>query len=485
MMMIRGLHRRWGRRLLQVDARIAAPQPSPSAIDMTPEQIVGELDRHIIGQKQAKRAVAIALRERWRRQQLQPSMQKEVYPSNILMIGPTGSGKTETARRLAQLVCAPFVKVEATRYTEVGVYGTDTDTMVNDLVEASIRLHRQRREREMAADIEAAVENTLVDALLDAEAGPDRDSVRSLLQSGQLEDEMVSVKVADQGEQSGSPLEGLLKSVASMAKSGRAPPGRRPGVTMMVDMTERLVNSRMKAPAEPKKMPVREAREALRRTEQQRLLPDDELVKRAIADAEENGIIFLDEIDKIVDTRDNLEGSRRSLKGEGVQKELLPIIEGTVVKTDHGPVRTDHILFVASGAFSKSKPSDLLPELQGRLPIRVQLEPLTADDFKRILTETEFNLIEQHRAMLATENITLGFTEDGVSEIASVCFTINQSVENIGARRLRTVLAKVLEQISFSAASTPDNTTVIVDANYVRDAMKDVKKANDLSKFIL
>ena len=438
------------------------------AINLSPREIVSELDRHIVGQQDAKRAVAIALRNRWRRQQLPEGLREEVVPKNILMIGPTGVGKTEIARRLAKLANAPFLKVEATKFTEVGYVGRDVDSIVRDLVEAAITMGREQARRGVQAKAELAAEERLLNALVgEGASGETRMKFRRLLREGQLETREVEVQVTDAG--AGMPL-GMIDL-----------PGAQ-GIQMqnMQEMLGRMFGGRQK----PRKMTVAEARTVLTREEADKLLDQDALVRDAVANAENNGIVFLDEIDKVC-TRTSESGFRGGdVSREGVQRDLLPLIEGTTVTTKHGPVKTDHILFIASGAFHLAKPSDLLPELQGRLPIRVELSALTREDFRRILTEPEHSLLKQYTALLGTEGVNLDFAEDAVEALADLAAEINATVENIGARRLATVLERLLEDISFTASDRAGE-TIRVDAALVRERVAPLAGSADLSRFIL
>ena len=440
---------------------------STDAVNLSPREIVSELDRYIIGQNDAKRAVAIALRNRWRRQQLPDAMREEVVPKNILMIGPTGCGKTEIARRLAKLANAPFLKVEATKFTEVGYVGRDVDSIIRDLVEVSITQTREASRKGVQAKAELAAEERLVTALVgEGASGETRMKFRRMLREGQLETREVEVQVADQGN--GMPI-GMIDL-----------PGAQ-GMQMqnMQDMLGKMFGGRTK----PRKMTVAEARAALIKDEADKLVDQEALTREAIANAENNGIVFLDEIDKVARAS---EGGVRGgdVSREGVQRDLLPLIEGTTVTTKHGPVKTDHILFIASGAFHLAKPSDLLPELQGRLPIRVELGALTRDDMRRILTEPEHSLIKQYTALLGTEGLTLDIHPDAVEAIADLATDINARVENIGARRLATVMERLLEEISFSA-SDRHGEQVPVTAEYVREKVAPLAGSADLSRYIL
>ena len=438
------------------------------AVNLSPREIVSELDRYIVGQNDAKRAVAIALRNRWRRQQLPEGLREEVVPKNILMIGPTGCGKTEIARRLARLANAPFLKVEATKFTEVGYVGRDVESIVRDLVEVSITQTRENARKEVQAKAELAAEERLVTALVgEGASGETRMKFRRMLREGAIETREVEVQVADQG--GGMPI-GMIDL-----------PGAQ-GIQMqnMQEMLGKMFGGRTK----PLKMTVAEARQALARDEADKLLDQEALTRDAVANVENNGIVFLDEIDKIC-ARTGEGGFRGGdVSREGVQRDLLPLIEGTTVTTKHGPVKTDHILFVASGAFHLAKPSDLLPELQGRLPLRVELSALTRDDFRRILTEPEHSLIKQYVALLGTEGMAIEFDDGAVDAIADLAADINAKVENIGARRLATVMERMLEEISFTA-SDRGGEAVKVDASYVQEKVAPLAGSADLSRYIL
>jgi ATP-dependent HslUV protease ATP-binding subunit HslU len=432
----------------------------------SPREIVSELDRFIIGQNDAKRAVAIALRNRWRRLQLPEEMREEVVPKNILMIGPTGCGKTEIARRLAKLAQAPFIKVEATKFTEVGYVGRDVESIVRDLVEASITMLREQNRKGVEAKAELAAEERLLTALVGEGSTADtRVKFRRMLRAGELEDKEIDISV---GEQQGMPI-GMI-DMPGMPQNGALNLG-----DMMKGMFGRQ--------AQRRKMLVPDARRALQREEADRLLDTEALTKDALRHAENNGIVFLDEIDKIwAKTEGGFRGG--DVSREGVQRDLLPLIEGTTVSTKYGPIKTDYILFIASGAFHVAKPADLLPELQGRLPIRVELSPLSREDFRRILTEPEHSLLKQYTALLGTEGVGLSFAEDAVDALAGLAYDINDRVENIGARRLSTVLEKLLEEISFTATDRHGD-TVVVDAAYVNEKVAPLAAKGDLSRFIL
>jgi ATP-dependent HslUV protease ATP-binding subunit HslU len=439
-------------------------------IEMTafsPREIVSELDRFIIGQNDAKRAVAIALRNRWRRQQLPEELREEVLPKNILMIGPTGVGKTEIARRLARLAQAPFLKVEATKFTEVGYVGRDVEQIIRDLVEIAIAMTRERLRKEVTAKAETRAEERVLDALVGDKASADtRQKFRKMLREGQLDDKEVEVAVQ----------ENVGANLPTFEIPGM--PGAQMGMVNLGEMLGKAFGNRTK----PKRMTVAESHQVLIAEESDKLLDQEKVVKEAIASVEQNGIVFLDEIDKI-SARSERVGA--DVSREGVQRDLLPLIEGTTVATKHGAVKTDHILFIASGAFHLAKPSDLLPELQGRLPIRVELKALTRDDFKRILLEPEASLIKQYKALMKTEEMILDFADEAIDEIASLAEQINSSVENIGARRLHTVLERLLEEISFTASDQTAGTVVAIDRDYVREHVGALAKNADLSKFIL
>ena len=432
----------------------------------SPREIVSELDRYIIGQNPAKRAVAIALRNRWRRQELSGEMREEVLPKNILMIGPTGVGKTEISRRLAKLANAPFVKVEATKFTEVGYVGRDVEQIVRDLMEISISLIRDKKRKSVVSKAELSSEERVLDALVGEQASADtRQKFRKMLREGDLDDKKIEVDV----------MESQSSNMPSFDIPGM--PGASMGMLNLGD----LLGNQLGAKTEKKKMAVKEALEALASDEAEKLLDEDGIIREAIENTEQTGIVFIDEIDKIAGRGNQNSGE---VSREGVQRDLLPLIEGCTVSTKHGNIKTDHILFIASGAFSVAKPSDLLPELQGRLPIRVELDALTEDDFKHILVEPDYSLIKQYVALMGTEEITLNFTDDGIAAIAKMSATINENVENIGARRLHTVLERILDEISFEATDMVA-TEVIVDADYITKHIGNLADTSDLSKFIL
>src|SRR4051794_14914596 len=433
--------------------------------DFSPREIVSELDRFIIGQHDAKRAVAIALRNRWRRMQLDDRLREEVLPKNILMIGPTGVGKTEISRRLARLAGAPFLKVEATKFTEVGYVGRDVEQIIRDLVEIAITQTRERRRKDVEAKARLAAEERVVEALVGANASAaTKESFRRKLRNDELDDKEIEIEVQQSG--AGMPM----FEIPGM-------PGAQMGAISIGDIFGKMGGGRTKT----RRLTVKEAYEPLISEESDKLLDQGQLVQESIRAVEQNGIVFLDEIDKIT-ARDGRIGG--DVSREGVQRDLLPLIEGTTVSTKHGAVKTDHILFIASGAFHVSKPSDLLPELQGRLPIRVELNPLTRDDLKRILTEPEASLVKQTVALMGTEGVTLEFAADAIDAIADIAVEVNSNVENIGARRLQTVMERVLDEISFAA---PDRSgeTLKIDAAYVREHIGDLAKNADLSRFIL
>ena len=431
----------------------------------SPREIVSELDRFIVGQKDAKRAVAIALRNRWRRLQLKGSMREEVLPKNILMIGPTGCGKTEISRRLAKLAGAPFLKVEATKFTEVGYVGRDVEQIVRDLLEIGISLVKERKRKGVEAKAHLAAEERLLDALVGAtSSATTREAFRKKLRASELDDKEVELEFQQAG--GGMPMFELPNM-----------PGASMGAISIGDLFGKSMGGRTKQ----RRTTVKEAYEPLIAEESEKLLDQDQVIQEAIRDVEDNGIVFLDEIDKIC-AREHRGGA--DVSREGVQRDLLPLIEGTTVSTKHGPVKTDHVLFIASGAFHVSKPSDLLPELQGRLPIRVELLPLNEDDFRRILTETEASLVKQYVALMQTEGVDLVFAPDAIDAIARVAVQVNSSVENIGARRLQTVMERVLDEVSFSA---PDRSgeRIEVDGAFVEKNIGDLARNTDLSRFIL
>ena len=433
---------------------------------LSPREIVSELDRYVIGQKEAKKAVAVALRNRWRRQALTDEMRDEVLPKNILMIGPTGVGKTEISRRLSRLAEAPFIKVEATRFTEVGYVGRDVEQIVRDLIEIAIAMERERKRKEVKAKAELKAEEKVLDALVGNKASvATRESFRKRLRNGDLDDNEIEIEVQD----------------ASSGIQSFEIPGMPGGNVGMVNLGDILGKSMGGKKGKKKKMTVKESHGILVAQESDKMIEEDKIIKEAKKATEENGIVFLDEIDKVSARSDRVGGD---VSREGVQRDLLPLIEGTTVSTKHGPIKTDHILFIASGAFQLAKPSDLLPELQGRLPIRVELNALNEDDFKRILKEPDNSLIKQYKALLKTEDVNLEFSEDGIDMLAKISAEVNSSVENIGARRLHTIIEKVLDDISFNATDKAGE-TITVDKKFVQSNLGNLVKDTDLSKFIL
>ena len=432
---------------------------------LSPREIVSELDRYVIGQTNAKKAVAIALRNRWRRQALDEQMKEEVLPKNILMIGPTGVGKTEISRRLSKLAEAPFIKVEATRFTEVGYVGRDVEQIIRDLIEIAIALEKEKKRKEVYVKAQLLAEEKVLDALVGSKASiATKESFRKRLRSGDLDSNEIEIEVSENS----SNMQGFEIPGMSGANIG------------MINVSE-MLNKSMGQKAKKKKMNVKESHNILIGQESDKLIEQDQIVSVAKKATEDNGIVFLDEIDKISARGDRTGGD---ISREGVQRDLLPLIEGTTVNTKHGPIKTDHILFIASGAFQLAKPSDLLPELQGRLPIRVELNALTEDDFKRILKEPDNSLIKQYVALLKTENVHLEFTDDGIDVLAKVSAEVNASVENIGARRLHTLLEKVLDDISFTA-SDRSGEKIVIDKKYIEKNLGELTKDTDLSKFIL
>jgi ATP-dependent HslUV protease ATP-binding subunit HslU len=433
---------------------------------LSPREIVSELDRYVIGQKDAKKAVAVALRNRWRRQALSDEMRDEVLPKNILMIGPTGVGKTEISRRLSKLAEAPFIKVEATRFTEVGYVGRDVEQIIRDLIEISIAMEREKKRKEVKAKAELKAEEKVLDALVGNKASvATRESFRKRLRTGDLDNNEIEIEV----QNSSSPLQSFEI------------PGMPGGNVGMVNLGDILGKSMGGKKGKKKKMTVKESHDILVAQESDKMIEEDKIITEAKKATEENGIVFLDEIDKVSARSDRVGGD---VSREGVQRDLLPLIEGTTVSTKHGPIKTDHILFIASGAFQLAKPSDLLPELQGRLPIRVELDALKEEDFKRILKEPDNSLIKQYKELLKTENVNLEFTEDGIDMLAKISAEVNSSVENIGARRLHTIIEKVLDDISFNATDRAGE-KIRVDQKYVQDNLGNLVKDTDLSKFIL
>ena len=432
-------------------------------VSFSPREIVSELDRYVIGQKDAKKAVAIALRNRWRRQELPPELKEEVLPKNILMVGPTGVGKTEISRRLSKLAEAPFIKVEATKFTEVGYVGKDVEQIIRDLIEIAIALIKDKKRKEVEAKSQLASEERVLDALVGKNATPaTRESFRKRLRAGDLDNTVIEVSVTDNPSMPSFEIPGMQGGVG------------------MISIGD-ILGKGMGAKKKKKKMTVKESYEYLIQEESDKLIDQDQIIKEAKFSVENNGIVFLDEIDK-VSARSERSGT--DVSREGVQRDLLPLIEGTTVNTKHGPIKTDHILFIASGAFQLAKPSDLLPELQGRLPIRVELQPLTKEDFIKILKEPDNSLIKQYIGLMKTENVELQFTDDGIESLADISTHINSTIENIGARRLHTIIEKVLEDISFTA---PDKSgeKVVVDKQFVEKNLGNIIKDKDLSKFIL
>ena len=431
---------------------------------LSPREIVSELDRFVVGQKNAKRAVAIALRNRWRRQALTGEMKDEVLPKNILMMGPTGVGKTEISRRLSKLAEAPFVKVEATRFTEVGYVGRDVEQIIRDLLEIAIAMEKVKKRKEVHAKAQKLAEERVLDALVGNKASvATKESFRKRLRNGDLDNNEINIDISETTQMPQFEIPGM--------------PGANVG---MINISEMLGKS-MGGKSKKKKMSVKESHEILINEESDKLIEQDKIIKAAKNSTENNGIVFLDEIDKISARTDRVGGD---VSREGVQRDLLPLIEGTTVSTKYGTIKTDHILFIASGAFQLAKPSDLLPELQGRLPIRVELDALNSDDFIRILKEPDNSLIKQYKALLKTENVDLEFSEDGIDTIANLAYEVNSKIENIGARRLHTIIERVLDEISFTATDRSGE-KIVIDAKYVKDNLGDLVKDTDLSKFIL
>ncbi len=431
---------------------------------LSPREIVSELDRYVVGQNKAKRAVAIALRNRWRRQALIGDMRDEVLPKNILMIGPTGVGKTEISRRLSKLAEAPFVKVEATRFTEVGYVGRDVEQIIRDLLEIAIAMEKVKKRKEVHAKAQKLAEERVLDALVGNKASvATRESFRKRLRDGDLDDNEIEIATNESNNMPSFEIPGM--------------PGANIGMINIGDMLGKSMGGKIKK----KKMTVKESHEILLNEEADKLIEQDKIIKSAKNVTENNGIVFLDEIDKISGRTDRVGGD---VSREGVQRDLLPLIEGTTVSTKYGPIKTDHILFIASGAFQLAKPSDLLPELQGRLPIRVELDALTSEDFKRILKEPDNSLIKQYQALLKTENVDLEFSEDGIETIANLATEVNSSVENIGARRLHTIIERILDEISFTATDRSGE-KIVINSEYVKENLGQLVKDNDLSKFIL
>ncbi len=431
---------------------------------LSPREIVSELDRFVVGQNKAKRAVAIALRNRWRRQALKGDMKDEVLPKNILMIGPTGVGKTEISRRLSKLAEAPFVKVEATRFTEVGYVGRDVEQIVRDLLEIAIAMEKVKKRKEVYAQAQKQAEEKVLDAIVGNKASvATRESFRKRLRNGDLDDNEIEIAVSEANNMPSFEIPGM--------------PGANVGMINIGEMLGKNMGNKPKK----KKMTVKESHEILINEESDKLIEQDKIIKSAKNSTENNGIVFLDEIDKISARTDRVGGD---VSREGVQRDLLPLIEGTTVSTKYGPIKTDHILFIASGAFQLAKPSDLLPELQGRLPIRVELDALTSDDFKKILREPDNSLIKQYKALLKTENVDLEFSEDGIDTIATIATEVNSTVENIGARRLHTIIERVLDEISFTATDRAGE-KITIDSEYIKKNIGELVKDTDLSKFIL